>query len=202
MMIPAWEIGWEALHLSAHKRSLCNSQRTDYHSEHSTSGQKWSRVGGWPRGGILWQQPSSQSGLTRTEPCVASKSPWKRLEHLAGLSTAACRHQGVFSCGGAGGCAEANPPRCSLGAAPGPASLPFPAFLHERGARSSVSPVMGGAEESSFICWTWICWRASLVSQAITCYRSQGACFGTPELFRRSHFRKATQNAPRLRGGK
>ena len=31
----------------AHKWSLCSSERTDYHSEHSTSGQKWSRVGGW-----------------------------------------------------------------------------------------------------------------------------------------------------------
>lgn len=67
------------------------------------------QVGG---GGIWWQQPFSQSGLTRTEPCVAGKTPWKRYEHLAEFSTApvtqsavdikaACRYKGVFSFGGA-----------------------------------------------------------------------------------------------------
>lgn len=41
----------------------------------------------------------------------------------------------------------------------------------------------GGIErDSSFICWSWISWRAPPVSQAVTCYRSRCASFGTPEL--------------------
>lgn len=104
----------------AHKWSLCSSGRTDYHSEHSTSGQKWSWIGGGERltvqesggrRGNIWQQPFSQSGLTHTEPCVARKpcesdtNSWLDSAHHQSLSAvdnkAAFRYKGVFSSGGA-----------------------------------------------------------------------------------------------------
>lgn len=99
MMMPACEIGWEALHLSVHTNGLCAAQSAPITIPSTTllvRNGAGSVVDSSPgavrrgRGGDkLRQQPFSQSGLTHTEPCVASESPWKRYEHLAGLSTVA-----------------------------------------------------------------------------------------------------------------
>lgn len=101
MMMPACEIGWEALHLSVHTNGLCAAQSAPITIPSTTplvrngagsvvdSSPGAVRRGRGRGGDILRQQPFSQSGLTHTEPCVASESPWKRYEHLAGLSTVA-----------------------------------------------------------------------------------------------------------------
>lgn len=80
-MMPACEIGWEALHLSVHTNGLC-AARSALITIPSTAPLVRNGAGsvvdsspGAEGGGILWQQPFSQSGLTRTEPCVASESP-------------------------------------------------------------------------------------------------------------------------------
>lgn len=99
MMMPACEIGWEALHLSVHTNGLCAAQSAPITIPSTTplvrngagsvvdSSPGAVRRGRGRGGDILRQQPFSQSGLTHTEPCVAGESPWKRYEHLAGLST-------------------------------------------------------------------------------------------------------------------
>lgn len=83
-MMPACEIGWEALHLSMHTNGLC-AARSALITIPSTAPLVRNGAGSvvdsspgaeGERGGrILWQQPFSQSGLTRTEPCVARKTP-------------------------------------------------------------------------------------------------------------------------------
>lgn len=110
-MMPACELGWEALHLSTHTNGLCAAQeRTDYHSEHSTSGQKqrWSRVGGWQsggRGGGCIMAATFQSIWINSD-WASQEEKKKWLEHLAAFSTApailsavdikaACRYKGV-----------------------------------------------------------------------------------------------------------
>lgn len=82
-MMPACEIGWEALHLSMHTNGLC-AARSALITIPSTAPLVRNGAGsvvdsspGAEEGGgsIGWQQPFTQSGLTRTELCVASKSP-------------------------------------------------------------------------------------------------------------------------------
>lgn len=83
-MMPACEIGWEALHLSMHTNGLC-AARSALITIPSTAPLVRNGAGSvvdsgpWgrrrsERGCVRWLQPFSQSGLTRTEPCVASKS--------------------------------------------------------------------------------------------------------------------------------
>lgn len=159
MMMPACEIGWEALHLSVHTNGLCAAQSAPITIPSTTplvrngagsvvdSSPGAVRRGRGRGGDILRQQPFSQSGLTHTEPCVASESPWKRYEHLAGLSTvaaaaaeAAVAHSAAVDVKAArrykateafsllelhpGGCAvERSLYSCSFRATPGPFSL-------------------------------------------------------------------------------
>lgn len=80
-MMPACEIGWEALHLSMHTNGLCATQSAPITIPSTAplvrngAGSVADSGPGAGGGDILWQQPFSQSGLTHTEPCVAGKTP-------------------------------------------------------------------------------------------------------------------------------
>lgn len=132
------------------------------------------------------RQPFSQSGLTRTEPCVAGESDtniwpnWAQHQCAVDLK-AARRHKRRFlwrRCIQA----DAQSRRSRTAAAWKPHRDPAGFSRVLRDADLRLSRCDGIERDSSFICWSWIFWRAPPVSQAVTCYRSRCASFGTPEL--------------------
>ena len=117
--------------------------------------------------------------------------------------------KGVFSCGGAHRRMRSRCDPAQLPAASKPHRDPagcvfqcFFFFFFSKGGRRRRVAISSGerrrqAERStSFIGSSWISWRASPVSQAVTCYRSQDACFGTPELSPREREREREREAP------
>lgn len=200
--MPSSVISWEALHLSTHTNSLCAAQSAlitirsttplDRNGAGSVAdgivrGQPEKRWWCDERAGVMRRrQPFSQSGLSRTEPCVAGESDtniwpnWAQHQCAVDLK-AARRHKRRFlwrRCIQA----DAQSRRSRTAAAWKPHRDPagFSRVLRDADLRSSRCD--GIELDSSFICWSWIFWRAPPVSQAVTCYRSRCASFGTPEL--------------------
>lgn len=204
-------MSWEAPHLSryAHKSSLCTSERADYHSEHRDGAG--SVVDGIVVVLLLVgrARPMRWEGWCHATAAtfrpVWINSHWalgKRHQHLAEPSAApgapahlkaARRHKRRFLFQPRCIQADAQYRRSRTAAAwkqhRDPAGFSrvffssfFFSFLEVGGADFHFSRCDGIKRDSSFICWSWMSWRASPLSQAVKCYRSRCASFGTPEL--------------------
>lgn len=214
--MPACEIGWETLHLSVHTNGLCaapSAPITILSTAPLVRNEAWYRwltVVQRAQGvGLttLWLQPFIQSGLSRSEPCVARKTQWTSgwiLLSSSSISSSFSSAAAAAAVGQSQGCryksslslqrrfllwrftqADAQRSRgdpTQLQPHRDPSVCASLRLFHSAlrgGNLSCIARIWGHrtAEESSFICCSWISWRASLISQAVICSSSRDACF-------------------------